>query len=49
MEQTSTNDPVIEFRNVAYALPGGQQLLSELNLQVLLSCWDEAVREKPRR
>ena len=34
MEQTSTNDPVIEFRNVAYALPGGQQLLSELNLQV---------------
>src|SRR5580693_9181097 len=34
MEQTSANDPVIEFRNVAYALPGGQQLLSELNLQV---------------
>ena len=34
MEQTSADDPVIEFRNVAYALPGGQQLLSELNLQV---------------
>jgi osmoprotectant transport system ATP-binding protein len=34
MEQTSANDPVIEFRNVAYALPGGQQLLSGLNLQV---------------
>jgi osmoprotectant transport system ATP-binding protein len=34
MERTSTNDPVIEFRDVAYALPGGQQLLSGLNLQV---------------
>jgi osmoprotectant transport system ATP-binding protein len=34
MGQTSANDPVIEFRDVAYALPGGQQLLSGLNLQV---------------
>jgi len=34
MERTSTSDPVIEFRNVAYALPSGQQLLSGLNLQV---------------
>src|SRR5580698_3637767 len=34
MEQTSTNDPVIEFRNVAYALPNGQLFLSGLNLQV---------------
>jgi osmoprotectant transport system ATP-binding protein len=28
------NHPVIEFRNVAYALPNGQQLLADLNLQV---------------
>src|SRR5580658_3494651 len=34
MEQTSISDPVIEFHNVAYALPTGQQLLSALNLQV---------------
>jgi osmoprotectant transport system ATP-binding protein len=34
MERTSANDPVIEFRNVDYALPSGQQLLSGLNLQV---------------
>src|SRR5580658_834345 len=34
MEQIS-GDPVIEFRNVAYALPTGQQVLSALNLQVL--------------
>jgi osmoprotectant transport system ATP-binding protein len=34
MEPDSANSPVIEFRNVAYALPGGQQLLSQLNLQV---------------
>ncbi|MGB6839686.1 MAG: ATP-binding cassette domain-containing protein, partial [Candidatus Sulfotelmatobacter sp.] len=34
MEKTSTNDPVIEFRNVDYALPSGQQLLAGLNLQV---------------
>ena len=34
MEQISS-DPAIEFRNVAYALPTGQQLLSGLNLQVL--------------
>jgi osmoprotectant transport system ATP-binding protein len=34
MERTSANDPVIEFRNVDYALPSGQPLLSGLNLQV---------------
>jgi osmoprotectant transport system ATP-binding protein len=36
MERTpaNANDPVIEFRDVAYALPSGQQLLSRLNLQV---------------
>ncbi len=34
MERTSANDPVIEFRNVDYALPTGQQLLAGLNLQV---------------
>jgi len=34
MERTSANHPVIEFRNVDYALPGGQQLLAALNLQV---------------
>ena len=34
MGRTSANDPVIEFRNVDYALPSGQQLLSGLNLQV---------------
>jgi osmoprotectant transport system ATP-binding protein len=34
MEPTSANGPVIEFRDVAYALPNGQQLLSGLNLQV---------------
>ena len=34
MERIFANDPVIEFRDVAYALPGGQQLLSGLNLQV---------------
>jgi osmoprotectant transport system ATP-binding protein len=34
MEQTSISDPVIEFHNVAYALPTGRQLLSALNLQV---------------
>jgi osmoprotectant transport system ATP-binding protein len=34
MEQTSVNDPVIEFRDVDYALPNGQLLLSGLNLQV---------------
>jgi osmoprotectant transport system ATP-binding protein len=34
METDLTNAPVIEFRNVAYALPSGQQLLSGLNLQV---------------
>jgi osmoprotectant transport system ATP-binding protein len=34
MEPDSANSPVIEFRNVAYALPGGQQLLSQVNLQV---------------
>jgi osmoprotectant transport system ATP-binding protein len=28
------NNPVIEFRDVAYALPNGRQLLSGLNLQV---------------
>src|ERR1700678_2801238 len=34
MEPDSTNGPVIEFRDVAYALPSGQPLLSQLNLQV---------------
>jgi osmoprotectant transport system ATP-binding protein len=34
MERTSASDPVIEFHNVAYALPTGRQLLSGLNLHV---------------
>jgi osmoprotectant transport system ATP-binding protein len=34
MERTSAHDPVIEFRNVAFSLPTGQQLLAGLNLQV---------------
>src|SRR5260370_2191665 len=34
MYTTSTNSPVIEFRDVAYLLPDGQPLLSGLNLQV---------------
>ena len=34
MEPTPVNGPVIEFRDVAYALPNGQPLLSGLNLQV---------------
>jgi osmoprotectant transport system ATP-binding protein len=34
MEPTFASGPVIEFRDVAYALPNGQQLLSGLNLQV---------------
>jgi osmoprotectant transport system ATP-binding protein len=34
MERTSASDSVIEFRNVDYALPSGQQLLSGLNLHV---------------
>jgi osmoprotectant transport system ATP-binding protein len=34
MEPDSAHSPVIEFRDVAYALPGGQPLLSQLNLQV---------------
>ncbi|MFZ0137074.1 MAG: ATP-binding cassette domain-containing protein [Candidatus Sulfotelmatobacter sp.] len=34
MERTFPNDSVIEFRNVDYALPSGQQLVSGLNLQV---------------
>jgi osmoprotectant transport system ATP-binding protein len=34
MEQNLANGPVIEFREVAYALPNGQQLLAGLNLQV---------------
>jgi osmoprotectant transport system ATP-binding protein len=34
MEPTSANSPMIEFRDVAYALPDGRQLLSQLNLQV---------------
>jgi osmoprotectant transport system ATP-binding protein len=34
MEPNLANDPVIEFRDVAYALPSGQQLLSGLNLRV---------------
>jgi osmoprotectant transport system ATP-binding protein len=34
MEPNLANAPVIEFRDVAYALPTGLQLLSGLNLQV---------------
>jgi osmoprotectant transport system ATP-binding protein len=34
MEQSLATGPVIEFRDVAYALPNGQQLLFGLNLQV---------------
>jgi osmoprotectant transport system ATP-binding protein len=34
MEASPADVPVIEFRDVAYALPNGQQLLSGLNLQV---------------
>jgi osmoprotectant transport system ATP-binding protein len=34
MELDSANGPVIEFRDVAYALPSGQPLLSQLKLQV---------------
>ncbi len=34
MEQAHVDGPVIEFRDVAYALPNGQPLLSGLNLQV---------------
>jgi osmoprotectant transport system ATP-binding protein len=34
MESSSAIVPVIEFRDVGYALPGGRQLLSDLNLQV---------------
>ena len=34
MQPNPAGSPVIEFRDVAYALPNGQQLLSGLNLQV---------------
>ncbi len=34
MEPNLANGPMIEFRDVAYALPNGQPLLSGLNLQV---------------
>jgi osmoprotectant transport system ATP-binding protein len=34
MQPTCPNGPVIEFRDVAYALPDGRPLLSHLNLQV---------------
>jgi osmoprotectant transport system ATP-binding protein len=34
MERIPQAAPVIEFRNVAYALPNGKPLLAELNLQV---------------
>jgi osmoprotectant transport system ATP-binding protein len=34
MEPNLANGPMIEFRDVAYALPSGQPLLSGLNLQV---------------
>ncbi len=34
MELKSAQDPVIEFRDVAYTLPNGQPLLAGLNLQV---------------
>jgi osmoprotectant transport system ATP-binding protein len=34
MEASLPEGPVIEFRDVAYALPNGQRLLAEMNLQV---------------
>lgn len=34
MERIPADDPVIEFRDVAYALPNGQPLLQGLNLEV---------------
>jgi osmoprotectant transport system ATP-binding protein len=34
MERTLDSGPAIEFRDVAYTLPNGQQLLAGLNLQV---------------
>ena len=34
MERKSSDTPVIEFRDVAYRLPNGTELLSGLNLQV---------------
>jgi len=34
MEPNLAHGPMIEFRDVAYALPNGQPLLSELNLEV---------------
>jgi len=34
MEPTATQSPAIEFRDVAFTLPGGQQLLSGLNLRI---------------
>src|SRR6202795_1583160 len=34
MQPIPANAPVIEFRDVAYALPNGQPLLRDLNLQV---------------
>jgi len=34
MERTAPDGPVIEFRNVSYALPNGRELLCSLNLQV---------------
>ena len=34
MERTAPDGPVIEFRNVSYALPNGRELLRNLNLQV---------------
>lgn len=35
MEGNPHNGPAIEFRNVAYDAPGGQVILSDLNLEVL--------------
>lgn len=34
VENTSSNTPVIEFRDVAYVLPNGRELLGGLNLRV---------------
>jgi osmoprotectant transport system ATP-binding protein len=34
MTQNQNGGPVIEFRDVAYVLPKGQQLLAGLNLRV---------------
>ena len=53
MQSNPDGSPVIEFRDVAYALPDGRQLLSQLNLQVqrgeTLVLLGRVAREKPPR